>query len=243
MRRLYLYGAGLTILCLAQVRFVVAQNFGDWSAFQSAGATVGTRALLDPVLHARWQSAHHVAQSTFPYLPGAAWALVPFAHLPAAAGYAINFVLMAAAALAAALLAAKIYNLPRDVTAVTAFAWAPLVAGLATGQNAPMGLLLCVCAIAGLARRSSLVVGLACGALLYKPLFALPLLLLLAVRREWRALGIAAVCGGMWYLLGVAATAGQWTWPVQYASAIRGYALHDFHINAVKAIGIPQLLM
>lgn len=231
------------MLCLLQVRFVIAQNFGDWSAFQSAGATAGTAALIDPLLHTAWQDAHHVAHSTFPYLPGAAWMLVPLAHVSPGTGYAINFFLMACAALAAAPAAAKIYGLAKDVAVISVFAWAPLLAGLTTGQNAPLGLLLAVLAIRGLAAGSWLTAGLACGALLYKPVYAVPLLILLGLRRQWRALGISAACALAWYLLSVPAAGGDWQWPAHYALAIRGYALHDFHVNALKAIGIPQVLM
>lgn len=233
----------MTILCLLQVRFVVAQNFGDWSAFQSAGATAGSRALLDPLLHTAWQTTHHVPHSTFPYLPGAAWVLVPLAQLPPAEGYAFNFLLMACAALFAALTAAKVFAVRKDVAVVSVFAWAPLVAGLATGQNAPLGLLLVTLAARGLAARSWLLTGVACGALLYKPLYGVPLLLLLVLRREWRACGVAAACTLLWYLASVSATAGDLLWPSHYAAAIGGYALHDFQVNALKAIGIPQILM
>ena len=241
--RCVLYGALLTVLCLVQVRFVVAQGFGDWSAFWAAGATAGTGNLLDPVRHAAWQTQHHLLTTIFPYLPGAAWALVPAARLPLAAGYALNFVLMAGAAAAAALIAARTYRISRTLAVVFAFAWAPVIAALATGQNAPLGLLLVMAAVAGMATASWLLPGLAVGLLLYKISYALPMIALLAVGRNLRALAVVCACAAVWYLASVAASAGDWHWPVHYAHALQGYAAADARFNAAKAVSIPHLLM
>ncbi len=241
--RSFLYGALLTAVCLVQVRFVVAQGFGDWSAFWAAGSTAGTNDLLDPSRHAAWQLHHHLLTTIFPYLPGAAWALFPIKHASLAAGYAINFALMALAAAAAALVSARVYRIRRDFALLYTFAWAPVIAALATGQNSPAGLLLVVCAIAALAADSWLACGLAIGVLLYKLSYALPFIALLAVRRNVRALGVVVLCAALWYLASVAATAGDWRWPVHYLAALQAYAAPDARFNAVKAIGIPQLLL
>lgn len=231
------------MLALVQVRFVIAQRFGDWSAFWAAGATAGTSDLLDPARHAAWQLHHHVLTTIFPYLPGAAWVLAPFKNVPLAAGYAINFALMAAAAAGAAVIAARIYRISRGLSLVFAFAWAPTIAALATGQNSPLGLLLAMLAIAGIASGSWPAAGLAVGLLLYKLTYALPLIALLAVRRNLPALALAAACGAVWYLASVAATAGDWHWPMHYAQALQSYAGADARFNAVKAISIPHVLM
>jgi hypothetical protein len=241
--RAFLYGGALASLCLVQVRFVVAQNFGDWSAFWAAAATVGTRDLLDPARHTAWQVHHHLLTTVFPYLPGAAWFLLPVKPVSLAAGYAINFFLMLSASCAAAIAAARIYGLSRAFASIAAFAWAPTIAALATGQNAPLGLLLAVYAVGGLAAGSWLATGFAVGLLLYKLPYALPFVALLVVRRQGRALGIVLLCAAAWYVLSVAATAGDWQWPVQYAHALAEYAGPDARFNAVKAISIPQLLL
>lgn len=241
--RCVLYGTLLTVLCLVQVRFVVAQGFGDWSAFWAAGATAGTRDLLDPARHAAWQTHHHLLTTIFPYVPGAAWLLVSAAHMPLAAGYALNFIVMAAAAAAAALIAARTYRISRALALVFAFAWAPTIAALATGQNAPLGLLLVISAAAAMTVGSWALCGLAVGLLLYKISYALPMIALLAVRRNVRALAVVGACAGAWYLASVAAAAGDWHWPVHYAQALQGYAAADARFNAVKAMSIPHLLM
>lgn len=240
--RTMLYGGALTVLCLLQVRFVVAQRFGDWSAFWAAGATAGTRNLLDPHRHAAWQTAHHLQTTMFPYLPGAAWLFAPAAPLSLGAGYALNFVIMACAAAAAALLAARVYGIAHPLAVVYAFAWPPAIAALATGQNSPLGLLLAVAATFALMSGSWLLAGLAVGLMLYKLTYALPFIALLAVRRNGRALLTVAGCAGLWYFASVAATAGDWQWPAHYAAALGAYAGPDAAFNAVKSIGIPQLL-
>lgn len=241
--RCILYGAVLTLLCLVQVRFVVAQGFGDWSAFWSAGATAGTPDLLDPARHAGWQHAHHLLTTIFPYLPGAAWALAPLKNAPLALGYALNFIAMAAAAVAAAVVGARLYRMPRTLAVVFAFAWAPVIAALATGQNSPLGLLLAMLATLGIVASSPLLAGIAVGLLLYKLSYALPFIALLAVRRNVRALGVVALFAGAWYVAGVSATAGDWHWPAHYVQALRGYALPDARFNAVKAISVSHLLL
>lgn len=241
--RIVLYGTLIAAACLMQVRFVVAQGFGDWSAFWAAGSTVGTRDLLDPHRHATWQLAHHLLTTIFPYLPAYAWFLLPARPLSLAAGYALNFALMLLATLAAAAIAARIYKFSFGVSAALSLSWAPTIAAMATGQNAPLGLLLELLAIAGLLSNSSIACGLAVGALLYKLPYALPFVALLAVRGNWRALAVVAACAGSWFVAGVAATAWDWQWPMHYAAALRAYAGPDALYNAVKAVSIPQLLL
>lgn len=241
--RIVLYGTLLTAACLMQVRFVVAQGFGDWSAFWAAGSTVGTADLLDPHRHAAWQLAHHVLTTIFPYLPGYAWVLLPVRPLSLGAGYALNFALMILATALSAAIAARVYRLSFGLAAALSFAWAPTIAAMATGQNAPLGLLLETIAIAALASDSWVVCGLATGLLLYKLPYALPLLVLLAVRGHWRALALAAACAGAWFVASAAATVWDWQWPMHYVDALRTYTGPDAHYNAIKAVSIPQLLL
>jgi hypothetical protein len=226
-----------------QVRFVVAQGFGDWGAFWAAGATAGTPALLAAHKHAAWMVHHHLPATIFPYLPGAAWLFFPIRHAPLAAGYAINFLLMAACIALAAIISARVYRLSRTFALISAFAWAPAIAALATGQISPLGLLLVVLAIAGIAVDSPVLCGVAVGLMLYKLPYALPFVALLAVRRNVRALLVVAAFAVFWYVASVAATAGDWQWPAHYAAALQGYAAADARYNAEKAVGLPLLLL
>jgi len=241
--RVLLYGALLAAVCLVQVRFVVAQGFGDWSAFWSAGATAGTPNLLDPSKHTAWQTAHHLLTTVFPYLPGAAWFWFPFKPLSLSAGYFVNLILMAAAIVIAGGIAARVYAIRSDIATILVFAWAPVTAALATGQNSPAALVIALIAILGLSSGMPLMAGFAVGALLYKLPYALPLILLLIARRNIAALAVTFACAILWYVLSVAATAGDWNWPAHYLGALQAYFGPDARFNAVKTVGIPSLLM
>jgi Glycosyltransferase family 87 len=240
--RTFIYGALLCAICLLQVKLVVAQKFGDWSAFWAAGATVGTRDLLEAGRHGVWMVHHHLLSTIFPYLPGAAWLLVPIKSLSLAAGYIVNFAVMSLAGITAAILAARVYRIPVNFCVLFTFAWAPVIAALATGQNSPVGLLLTMLTVAGIAADSWLSSGIGVGLLLYKLPYALPLIALLLLLRNWRALAVVAVFAAVWFFASVAATAGDWHWLGHYAGALRGYAGPDARFNADKAISVPQLL-
>ncbi len=241
--RIIAYGVALTALCLIQVRFVIAQQYGDWSAFWAAGATAGTPNLLDPHNHAVWQTAHHLLTTIFPYLPGAAWFFVPFKPLSLVAGYAINFAVMAAGAAISAIAAARIYRLPAILALILTFAWAPVTAALSTGQISPVGLLLTLVAIAGMVQNAPLKAGLGVGAMLYKLPYAVFFAVLLIVRRQFTAVAVGIACAMAWYLLSVAATAGDYAWPMHYVGALHAYLGPDIKFNAVKTISIPGFIL
>jgi hypothetical protein len=230
---LWAWSSAFAALIVCAVPWSIAHRGGDWQVFVAAGARVGTRALLDPP-HA-WQA--------FFYLPGSAWALVPLASLPLALSFALNLVLMLGCAVAAGLVAARTYALPR-VTAIATFAlWAPVVyAAAIIGQNAPLGLLLAQLSIAGMASGSVALTAIPIGLLCYKPTYAIPLIAVLMLRGKWRELGVASAIAAVWYVLGVAATAGDWGWPAAWLRLLARFAGGDLGVNGAFAVGIPALL-
>ncbi len=215
----------------------------DWSGFWDGGLTVGTPALLDARAHFAFQAAHGLGAAIWPYPPAFAYAFVPFAHLSLVAGYAANVVVMLALGCLAGVLLADAFEMPRWFGLVAALAWAPLKIAALSGQNTPLALLLIAVAIVAAKRGAPLVLGLAVGGLLYKPSIALPFVVLLLLRREWRAAGIGAICAGAWYLLSVAATAGDWAWLPAYAHNIQHYFARDFAHDAPNAVSLPGTLM
>ena len=241
--RVVLYACGLTLLCLAQIKLVLNQRFGDWTVFWSAGATVGTEQLLNAHKHADWQAAHHLQLSPFVYLPGAAWLFLPFKYLSAIEGYALNAAIMFAALICGGVICARIYALPKWFGALAVLAWAPSIAGVTTGQISPVGLLLTSLAILGIVERSPWMAGIFAGLLLYKPPYALPFLLLFVVRREWRALAVSAAVAVVWYAASVTATGGDAQWPIHYVRTVQAYFGPDFAFNGGKAVSIPALLL
>ncbi len=242
--RVRLYGVGLFLIGLAQLRVVGSEgHFWDWADFQIAGLTAGTRALLDPVARSAWGAAHHVTTTAFAYMPGYAWLLYAPARLPLAWGFALNAVVMLLVCIAAARMAATVYALDRGFALLAILAWAPTTSAILTGQNSPIGLLLWLSATMALASGRDAAAGLFAGLLLYKPTYAIPLGLLLLFRRHWTSIGVAALCAAAWYAASAFAAGNDWAWPGMYLRSLSGYVGSDFAYNAPKAVSLPALLM
>lgn len=242
-RRLRVWALGLALIGLAPVVGAFANNFHDWPAFWSAGATAGSLDLVDSARHLAWQRAHGLPEAFFAYPAGSAWLFAPFAALPLAVGFIVHGLVMLGLAVGAGWLAAPIVGLDRRVAVLGVIAFAPVSASIVVGQNGPLGLLLAVVAIGGLATGRPAVTGVAVGLLLYKPTFAAPLLGLLILRRRWAELAIVALVGGVWYIAGVVAAGGDWLWPGAWLAGLRGYLDADFAGNADKAVSLPGLLV
>ncbi len=233
--RLVFWGwSGAVALAMASAAgWSIRHGAGDWRVFVAAGSLAGTHALIDPP--EAWQ--------TFVYLPGAAWAFVPFARLPLAVSFVIDAACMLACAAAAGAVAARTYRLPRALGVGVYALWAPVVyAAAIIGQNAPFGLLLAQLTIAGIARRSLALTALPLGLLLYKPTYALPLIGVLLMRARLREVGAVAAIGCAWYVASVAATGGDWRWPAEWVALIARYAPGDLSVNGAFVVSIPGLL-
>src|SRR5262249_12643646 len=93
--RVRLYGIGLALIGLTQLRFVASVgHYWDWVGFYSAGALAGTRTLLDPAAYRAWGSAHGLPVIGFAYTPGFAWVLAPASALSIPGGYILNAAVM-----------------------------------------------------------------------------------------------------------------------------------------------------
>ena len=232
--RFWFWTALLTIYAAAPIWWTLTRGFADWRAFVVAGTRVGTPALLHPP--ELWQA--------FLYVPAAAYAIAPLSRLPLGASFAIEAAFMTACAGAAAVVLARCYRISRPVAAALVFAWWPtLYAALVAGQNATFGLLCALLTIAGIADRSPLRTAVPLGLLLYKPTYAIPLIVVLLVRGRLREVGGAAAIGALWYFASVAATGGDWLWPQTIAQLVHRYFAQDFGVNASMAIALPGVLI
>ncbi|HEY6325524.1 MAG TPA: glycosyltransferase family 87 protein [Candidatus Cybelea sp.] len=218
-------------------------NFADWSCFWAGGATVGTRALLDPNLHAAFAQAHGIRPAIWPYLPAFAWLYAPAAHFSLFATYIANAIAMVAIAAYAGIVLADAFEMPRWFGIIAVLAWAPVKIAAVGGQNTPIALLLITLAIAFAKAERPAPLGACIGLLLYKPTIALPFVVLLMARRDWRALAVVAPCGVGWYLTSVAAAGGNWLWMGPYLSALQWYFPLDFRANVANVVSLPGLLM
>jgi hypothetical protein len=227
------WSAAVALAMASAAVWSVRHGAGDWRVFVAAGSLAGTHALIAPP--EAWQ--------IFVYLPGAAWAFVPFARLPLALSFAVDAVLMLACAAAAGAVAARTYGLARAAGSGLFVLWPPVVyAAAIIGQNAPFGLLLAQLAIAGIARRSVALTAVPLGLLLYKPTYALPLIAVLLLRARVREVGAVAAIGAGWYVVSVAATGGDWSWPAEWVALIARYAPGDLSVNAAIVVSLPGLL-
>ncbi len=202
--RIVLYGVMLALI--ASTPFIIFPTWfhdvayrGDFANFWSAGSNVGTTRLLDAAALAAWQTAHGITAQVFVYPPGVAWLYAPLAWLPPIPAMILGDAAMVAALAAAGIVMAKIYGFPRWFALAGVFAWGPAVNAIELGQNTPLALLAICVAIWSLVNRREALLGLAVGLLLYKPSVALPFVLLLLVRSQWRALAVVAAAGAGWY--------------------------------------------
>jgi hypothetical protein len=241
-KRVRLWAAAIALLGLVPIDTALVNGGGDWSVFWSAGATVGTAALLDPNRHTAWQLAHGVARDYWRYPPAFAYVFAPYSWLPIWLGFVVQAILMVALVAVAGLLLSRIFDLPQDVGLLLAFAWTPATAALDIGQNAPLATALALWTLDALRRDSDLEAGLAAGILLYKPTVGLPILAFLFLRRRWRAAIVGAVAIAAWYLASVVATAGDWSWPADWWNWLQPWLAADMIRNADKAVSIPGLL-
>jgi hypothetical protein len=244
--RAWLYGAVLVLF--VSVPYIWLPWFhdvayrGDFANFWSAGATAGTPILTDRSRLAAWQIAHHLMPQTFVYPPPFAWFYWPFSHLSPMAGMFVQDVCMLALFAAAGVIAARTFGFNPWFSIAAVLGWTPSINSVEVGQNTGLALLLVVAAIWALVEERAVAAGVAIGLLFYKPTIAIPLLLLLLARKQWKALAVSALCGAGWYLAGVATTHGEWLWPLQYARELYALRQTELEMLPIKAITVPELL-
>ena len=242
--RVRLYGIGLALIGLSQLRFVSSVgHYWDWVDFYVAGAMAGTRALLDPAAHAAWGAAHDIPVTAFAYMPG-------FRVAAGAGGASVDPVGVRAQRGAdvrhgdrrGPARGPRLFARPRAVDLHDDRVGAG-DGGCRHGAKQPARPRLVAVAIDGLARDDALRAGLAVGALAYKPTYGLAFGLLLLIYRKWKAIGVVAACGVVWYVLSAYAAGGDWMWPRPYLQSLAEYVGPDFAYNRYKAVSVPGVLM
>ena len=213
----------------------------DFSAFYAAGALAFSSDVVRLAPIVAWQQVHGLPITPFVYPAGMALLYVPFAALPYGLAAALHLAIMAGLLATAAILGADALGLPRRWSVIAAFAWGPAAAGVISGQNTALALLLVVVAALALQRDRQAASGGLVGLLAYKPQLAAPLVLLFVLRSRWTALiGVAIVAAGQ-YLAGVVATGGNVAWPSDWLATLQSYTGADFAANGWQAISLPAL--
>lgn len=244
--RVWLYGTLCAVLAslpfLLLPWFHIVAYSGDFANYWAAGSTVGTPSLMNHALHSAWQTAHGLNAEPFVYFPAFAWLYAPLSHQQPIPGMIAEEVAMAGIFVGAAFVAARCYGLSPWFCIPAIFAWAPAINSIEVAQNTGLTLLLVFLTILSLMKKNSYLAGLFVGLMLYKPTVALPLILLLAVRKEWKAVGVVAFCAAAWYIFSVPASAGDWTWPSTYLHTIHAWYENETQVY-FKNYTIPSLLI
>jgi hypothetical protein len=213
----------------------------DFSAFFAAGQLAFTPAVTDLVAVTRLQVEQGLPITPFVYPAGLALLYAPLTALPYGLAALLHAALMLALLVLAADMGARLVGLPRRWAVLGTLAWAPAAAGVLSGQNTSLALLLVVIAAWALVRGHEGRAGLAVGLLAYKPQLAAPMLGLLVLRGRVRAVLLAVVVLGVHYLAGVLATGGRIDWPLDWLATVNAYQEADFQANGWQAISLPAL--
>ena len=220
---------------------VAFRGWLDFSAFYAAARFAFTPDLarLEPVV--RYQLEHGLPITPYVYPAGVALLYVPLSLLPYGLAGLLHLLAMLGLLLLALRLGADLLGLPTRWALLGGLAWAPAAAGVLSGQNTSLALLLIVLAASALARSSELKAGAIIGLLAYKAQLAAPLAGLLALRGRVLGLLLVGLALVAHYLLGVVATGGDLAWPADWLATLRAYAIEDFRANGWQAVSLPSL--
>jgi hypothetical protein len=213
----------------------------DFSAFYAAGSLAFTPQVTDLVPITAFQVENGLPITPFVYPAGMALPYALLAALPYGVAAALHAAIMAALLVVATVLWADIVALPRRWAVLGALAWAPAAAGVASGQNSSVALLLVVLTTGALVRRRDAVAGVLTGMLAYKPQLAAPVAGVLLLRGRWTALAGVGAMLGLQYVLGVVATGGRLDWPAGWLHSVQTYQEADLLANGWQAISLPGL--
>jgi hypothetical protein len=219
---------------------------GDYPAFYGAGSIV-----LDGDVDRLYDAARQQdAQDGFlddkgdylyfAYPPPVAAAYAPLAALDFTASYLVHTALMVAALCGAVLLVRPMVPLaarfPAFVVAVALLSY-PMLRAVLGGQNTALTLLLLAWAWRAEHDGQSIVAGIAAGLLLYKPQFAVPLLLLALVGRRVRMVAAGVAVGGGWWGFGSIMMGPAWM--ADWWQQARDFAAVNADVNGSNFIGLP----
>ncbi|MHC4610656.1 MAG: glycosyltransferase family 87 protein [Planctomycetota bacterium] len=219
---------------------------GDFLNFYMGGRMIlaGDGGLLYD-LQAQQQARTGIAGPDYPnvhwynYPPAWAIALAPISALPYVWAFYVYDLLMLAAMVGTLwLLSPLLPELRRrwPVTVLAVVFFHPIIRNIIGGQNTVLTLFLLAGAYTGLRTNRRILCGMFLGLLLYKPQFALPLLLILLVRGDLVSVLSAGVVGTGHYLIG-ALFCGP-SWPIQMLEFLGSFRAMEARLNAATHISL-----
>ncbi len=220
---------------------------GDFPAFYGAGGIVWSGdidALYDPVRQRTEQAELGLdGYLAFAYPPHVAAAYAPLSTLDFQVAYAVHTMFMAAAFVGALLVLSGPVPLIarwRWPLMAAGFTFYPLVTAVGGGQNAALTVFMLALVWRGLHDDRPALVGIATGLLLYRPQYAIPLMGLLLLSRQGRALAWAVAVGALTWA-GTAAVLGV-SWVSTWFDEVVPFVERDAEVNASNSISILGFL-
>lgn len=244
-------GFGVFIVTSRGVRAINGGRVGgDFPAFYGAGALVrdgqGAR-LYDREKQRQIQQEflpdHPGGWIDFAYPPCVAVLFVPLALFPFKVAFSIYSLAQVCASVGAVQLAATVTPRVREnrvVAAAVTLSFYPLMRSVLGGQNTGFSLLCAVGLAVSLCRSRDFTAGLWAAAWLFKPQLALPVILLVGVRRPRRFWAAVVLGGAVWYGLG--ALVGGLAWPVWWwREGVLPFAHADVAVDLANGISLREV--
>jgi len=222
----------------------------DFVVFYSAAKiiTAGDGAELYDVERQQEEISRVVGYDSFhlPYAYPAFFALlyVPLSALPYLWAYGFALAGMVAALIGAALVLRTVSPTARRYPVfiiLALLAYLPITWATFGGLNVGLTLLCLAGAYSSLIRQRQRTAGVLLGCLLFKPQIALPMLGLMAWRRQWRVLMTALAIGGALTFAAAALVAP--TWPLDFARLVLSDSYHKNELECCGGIhvGLPSV--
>jgi hypothetical protein len=220
---------------------------GDFPAFYAAGSIVRSGdggSLYDPARQEIEQVELGLdGYLAFAYPPHVAAAYAPLSLLNFRTAYLFHTILMAAAFVASIEILSKpvpILRRWRWPILAAGFTFYPLFTAVGGGQNAPLTLLLLAVTWRALDEDRGALAGIAAGLLLYRPQYALPLIGLLLLARQRKAVVWAMVVGvATWSATAVFLGAD---WVAAWFGEVVPFVERDADVNASNSVSMLGFL-
>ena len=218
---------------------------GDYPAFYGAGRIAIDRDwehLYDPNRQIEAQGDLHLGEQTgqylfFSYPPFVAIAYSPLALLPFRASYLVHTLLMTAAVAGSIWLAGQkilVLRQHRTLALALALLFYPMLRSVLGGQNTALTLLLMVASWRLATNRNDIYAGLVLSLLLFKPQYAVPMILLYLLAGRWRVMLGSLIGAGTLYMVGASLMGIDWVVP--WWDQVREFAAIDTSVNGLNSI-------
>jgi hypothetical protein len=220
---------------------------GDYPAFYGAGRIVAAgdwAHLYDPNRQSEAQRDLYPGEQEgeylyFSYPPYVAGAYAPLALLPYRISFLLHALLMAGAVAATIWIAGgriPLVGRHRMIALALALLFYPLLRAIVGGQNSALTLLLVVASWRLATDRRDVSAGLVLSLLLFKPQYAVPLILLYALAGRWRVLLGSALGAGGLYLIGASVMGIDWL--SSWWGQVQEFVGLDIPVNGMNNISL-----